>query len=497
QPSRPAGHRFRIAWLKSQKRFEEAEDCIKFFSAACPDEGDLTREMAELAAASNDPKRVVEILVDFQNKGALDYKTQIVLADAYMALADETALSHMLARLPGDCVDADASILKARILIALGLNMDAMPPLKNALHQNPNDQHLWALYIQSMTDLGQAREVIAEVAKLDSTVLQRPAIRLRIAGAYWAIGEYDEALDALGQAENGPILRQITNYTSQLGRLDLAEQAISNWRNGTENDSVIGHFAQAMICRNVMDFAGCLDHTEAAIELAPDRAGLFTLMGHSLMCLSRPGEALEAFEKAYLLDRASGAPKIVHKYGIFSEILNELRLEPEMTTQLEAIAAQAPKNQIQSFSDLLRKYRDNSAAALSLLISLRRAGHFEVSDLVPTGDMRNIPKVIYQYWETGEPPQDLSAAMKKLHQCHSDFDIKLYDCSTARQFIKRLGEPNLLRAFNMSEHAAERADLLRLVLLREYGGIYLDCDDICLGYLPDIIPSDAEFVTYQ
>lgn len=55
----------------------------------------------------------------------------------------------------------------------------------------------------------------------------------------------------------------------------------------------------------------------------------------------------------------------------------------------------------------------------------------------------------------------------------------------------------MLRAFDVARHAAERADLFRLLLLDREGGIYVDADDLCRGSLRDLLPENSRTVLFQ
>lgn len=110
--------------------------------------------------------------------------------------------------------------------------------------------------------------------------------------------------------------------------------------------------------------------------------------------------------------------------------------------------------------------------------------------------MSPIPKIIHQYWE-GPLPEDLAAGLERMRAHNPDSEYRLYDHPTARAYLRRHGSPEVLRAFELARHAAERADIFRLLLLDREGGIYVDADDLCRGDLRDLLADGSRCVLFQ
>ena len=73
----------------------------------------------------------------------------------------------------------------------------------------------------------------------------------------------------------------------------------------------------------------------------------------------------------------------------------------------------------------------------------------------------------------------------------------MFDEKAAREFLQARYEKPILQAYRQASHAAQKADILRLALLYEYGGVYADADDVCLKPLAHLIPEKAKLLFYQ
>jgi mannosyltransferase OCH1-like enzyme/Tfp pilus assembly protein PilF len=108
--------------------------------------------------------------------------------------------------------------------------------------------------------------------------------------------------------------------------------------------------------------------------------------------------------------------------------------------------------------------------SLGCLSELNQAGHFEQSP---------IPKVIVQYWDAEHIPEDIQKTMSTWAEVNPGYEHRIFNDVTAELFLKNHFDSSVVRAFQMSNHAAMRADIFRLAYLKQCGGIYADADDLC------------------
>ncbi len=69
---------------------------------------------------------------------------------------------------------------------------------------------------------------------------------------------------------------------------------------------------------------------------------------------------------------------------------------------------------------------------------------------------------------------------------NTGFEQRLFDSPGARELVAS-GAPRLLGAFDAAWHPAMQADILRLVALHAFGGIYVDADERCLRPIPELL----------
>ncbi|KDQ52944.1 glycosyltransferase family 32 protein [Jaapia argillacea MUCL 33604] len=107
-----------------------------------------------------------------------------------------------------------------------------------------------------------------------------------------------------------------------------------------------------------------------------------------------------------------------------------------------------------------------------------------------------IPKIIHQVY-LGEPEESLLAsgweeARKSCIDLHPDWEFMVWDDEKGNQFVKE-NYPELLQTYLDYPYESQRSDILRLLTLHQYGGIYIDRDLRCLEPL-DVFRSVAFLV---
>jgi mannosyltransferase OCH1-like enzyme len=146
----------------------------------------------------------------------------------------------------------------------------------------------------------------------------------------------------------------------------------------------------------------------------------------------------------------------------------------------------------------MRADSGNFAAALGLLIGLARADGFGTASSFPVARANfQVPGILHQYWDKDPPPQDVQSLMARAKKMNPYFSYRRWTDVGARQFLSTISQPDVRRAYKAAKHVAMRADIFRLAVLFEEGGIYLDADDYCAAPLRALLPPDAELVCYQ
>ncbi len=89
---------------------------------------------------------------------------------------------------------------------------------------------------------------------------------------------------------------------------------------------------------------------------------------------------------------------------------------------------------------------------------------------------------LFQYWDTGEPPEEVAGWIDGYRVMNPEMKHRLYDRDRASWFIgKHVGERQR-RAFEACAVPAMQSDYFRAAALLTKGGVYIDAD--CVGRRP-------------
>lgn len=89
-----------------------------------------------------------------------------------------------------------------------------------------------------------------------------------------------------------------------------------------------------------------------------------------------------------------------------------------------------------------------------------------------------VPRVLIQYWDEPEVPEDVAVCLASWAPLESQgFARLLFDRNSARSFILEAYDDGHAAAFDAAPHPAARSDYFRLCYLSVLGGWYVDADD--------------------
>jgi mannosyltransferase OCH1-like enzyme len=100
-----------------------------------------------------------------------------------------------------------------------------------------------------------------------------------------------------------------------------------------------------------------------------------------------------------------------------------------------------------------------------------------------------INKIIHQIWLGNPMPNRLKKYCQSWKEHHPDWEYKLWT-------EENLPELQNQELYDNAKTYAERSDIIRLEILKKYGGIYVDCDIECKHNIEYLI-GDSEFIVCQ
>lgn len=105
---------------------------------------------------------------------------------------------------------------------------------------------------------------------------------------------------------------------------------------------------------------------------------------------------------------------------------------------------------------------------------------------------REIPRIIYMCHKS---IKDITIYSKNWKTLNPEYEIRLYDDTHCRKFLKENFRKNILDIFDYIPDGPIKADLWRVCIIYIYGGIYVDADIKPLVPLRDFINEKDDFVT--
>lgn len=98
-----------------------------------------------------------------------------------------------------------------------------------------------------------------------------------------------------------------------------------------------------------------------------------------------------------------------------------------------------------------------------------------------------VPRIIHQtYRHIDSIPLKWQAASNSCRHLHSNYEYKFWSDIQGRALIEK-EFASLLPTFDSYPYEIQRADVIRLVVLYLYGGIYIDFDIFCLQSLDSLL----------
>jgi len=104
-----------------------------------------------------------------------------------------------------------------------------------------------------------------------------------------------------------------------------------------------------------------------------------------------------------------------------------------------------------------------------------------------------IPKIIHQCWLSDEPiPEHFQAWADKWRQLHPEWEYHLWTHKAARPLLKNLGH-----IYDQAPLVVIQADLARLELIYQFGGVYADMDIEPIKPIDDLLGDLEAFATFE
>jgi phosphoribosyl-AMP cyclohydrolase len=108
----------------------------------------------------------------------------------------------------------------------------------------------------------------------------------------------------------------------------------------------------------------------------------------------------------------------------------------------------------------------------------------------------SVPKQILQYWKDTAVPSYVESLLDSW--THLDgYEVKRFDKSTARKFLRAEFGPNWSRAFNLAHNEKEQSDYFQLCLLAKLGGVWASPSECLYGDFAELLKTGSELTVIR
>lgn len=262
------------------------------------------------------------------------------------------------------------------------------------------------------------------------------------------------------------------------------------------------HFVGSLLASARWDFGTAIREGEAATARLPGDGWVRNRLIHAALLgldMERAGahlSELAALEAGASRLKGKSANPSQNHYG---QLYDEFRMDAEAVAALRrALMSADPAARLAALRACVETFPDNTLAALQFLIELRRQGAAPMaSDVTEREGPSAIPRVIHQFWDASPPPPDIAAYGASWQSENAGFAYRLWSRASAGDYLSERGLHAARAAFERAREPAMKADLFRLALLAEDGGVYADADDRCLAPIHPLLCGPVGLVTYQ
>jgi mannosyltransferase OCH1-like enzyme len=107
-----------------------------------------------------------------------------------------------------------------------------------------------------------------------------------------------------------------------------------------------------------------------------------------------------------------------------------------------------------------------------------------------------IPKIIHQTWKTTEIPEKWKKSQEEWIRLHPDWIYKVWTDDDIRAHISS-HHPDLLALHDAYPYPIQRADLIRYLILHDYGGVYSDLDLYPIQNIESYLTLSSDYFVYS
>lgn len=370
---------------------------------------------------------------------------------------------------------------------------------RRAADANPRNLEALLLGARAATivpDRVQALEFLGEAERRFGDRPETAASRIHVLRALGDNAAAGEAIAALGPlAHHESLWAEVVSWRIAAGDFKGAEEVLDALAPALRSGGQ-GAFFRGLIAEGRRDYPRAVTEYEKALALDPANGVWHAEAARAALLALDLDRARAWLQRSMKLNAASTVARgeslnpSQHHTG---QLIDEFALDRDLLARLAAVPAAPEAERLAALKAIMRDSPDNTAAAIMLLLTLRRSG--ALAGTSADGDTP-IPRRVAQFWDRHDPPADIRRLMASWNG-EEGFDYHLFDERTAEAFLRRNFDRDVVRAFRRGSHPAQRADIFRLAWLAKEGGLYADADDRRLAPFAALVADGASLIAYQ
>ena len=444
---------------------------------------------AELRIKINRPKEAQSIYQSILDNDRGSVKAVIGLSNLYSLMGHgDKAIELLRTRLETNQGNAHLQISLAQKLSAIGDNNGAIELYKEILVSSPDNARALIGLAQSRMSTGQWNEAIGV---LETCIIpEHKNILLKKADILMRLGKFDQATEVIRlirkKSDDPNALFKQAKILSNQGLFEQANQILDSldqesniWKSKVNAARGNNYFLQYRYKEAAQAFETGIQFSENPLHLRNRLALLYMLEG-------KLAEARALHEKSTkeIEQRSKGGKIRVPLKSHSALVINDLRSNPDLLQVLIKTFELKGENRLKAIAELVFSNPFYLGSSIYLMRELRRRNKF---DGIKPSDQLKIPKVVVQFWDQDNRPDEIELMMKSWKEKNPDFEHRCFSTRTAYEFLIKEYDSSVAQAFTQCTGPAMQADFFRLAYLNKYGGIYADADDMCLHGLEDIL----------
>ena len=480
-------------------------------------------EIAELRQFNPDaPFRLFSLLVQIYAekgdvdgaRGLIEFYAPAIVSASEMALLEAdlsfyrgdgpSALAWLDQVKEGDPLEIEALNRRATILNAVedypAANgaMERLVRLKPALRPGLN-----LVIARNLFFSGRYDEAVSRLTDQHEEWGDSPALASIHAFILARRGAVEDAISRLSVArkqfpESSLLWGDLVRLLAVNGRWSEVDQLLASFDHNSNGQTCQWLTTRAFVAVERRDYHSGVDLLEQSIAgraANGEECRLLALANLSIRNLERAKLYLGFGAKGERRTRRIARKSLNVSQSLHGQLIDEYRLDAANLARLGVSPNGSPT------AEMALEMLNSAAAepqstllAVSALIALRQS-RLLTSEPISAGQTL-IPKHIVQFWDT-QPPGDLEPFVASWRTSHPDWTYRLFDAESARTYLRTHYNKDVASAFDQAREPAVKADLFRLAFLFREGGLYADCDDLCLMRFDDLLGGGASFVGYQ